>query len=101
MGNGLLRCGAEYPLFDGHGSERIVTDSSQSVTGTVNFEAFGQVAGSTGSRSSPYMYAGDWVYRNYGDAGLMHVGARYYDAQAGRICASDGGFGCVGACRNG
>jgi RHS repeat-associated protein len=89
VGNGLLRRGSEYPLFDGHGSERTVTNSSQTVTGSVNFEAFGQVAGSTGSSSNPYMYAGDWGYRNDGDAGLTHVGARYYDAQVGRFITRD------------
>ncbi len=89
VGNGLLRRGSEYPLFDGHGSERTVTNSSQTVTGSVNFEAFGQVAGSSGSSTSPYMYAGDWGYRNDGDAGLMHVGARYYDAQVGRFITRD------------
>jgi RHS repeat-associated protein len=87
--NGLLRRGSEYPLFDGHGSERTVTNSSQTVTGSVNYEAFGQVAGSSGSSTNPYMYAGDWGYRNDGDAGLMHVGARYYDAQVGRFITRD------------
>ncbi|MCX6361682.1 MAG: RHS repeat-associated core domain-containing protein, partial [Armatimonadetes bacterium] len=87
--NGLLRRGSEYPLFDGHGSERTVTNSSQTVTGSVNFEAFGQVAGSTGSSANPTIYAGDWGYRNDGDAGLMHVGARYYDAQVGRFITRD------------
>ncbi|MCX6359823.1 MAG: RHS repeat-associated core domain-containing protein [Armatimonadetes bacterium] len=87
--NGLLRRGSEYPLFDGHGSERTVTNSSQTVTGSVNYEAFGQVVGTTGSGANPYMYAGDWGYRNDGDAGLMHVGARYYDAQVGRFITRD------------
>jgi RHS repeat-associated protein len=87
--NGLLRRGTEYPLFDGHGSERTVTSSNQTVTGSVSYEAFGQVAGSTGSSTNPYMYAGDWGYRNDGDAGLMHVGARYYDAQVGRFITTD------------
>ncbi|MCX6360085.1 MAG: hypothetical protein NT029_09770, partial [Armatimonadetes bacterium] len=87
--NGLLRRGTEYPLFDGHGSERTVTNSSQTVTGAVNYEAFGQAVGTTGSSANPYMYAGDWGYRNDGDAGLMHVGARYYDAQVGRFITRD------------
>jgi RHS repeat-associated protein len=87
--NGLLRRGTEYPMYDGHGSERTVTSSNQTVTGSVNYEAFGQVAGSSGSSSNPYMYAGDWGYRNDGDAGVMHVGARYYDAQVGRFITRD------------
>jgi RHS repeat-associated protein len=88
-GNALLRRNAEYPLYDGHGSERTVTNGSETVTGTINFEAFGQTAGTTGSSSSPYMYAGVWGYRTDGDAGLMHVGARYYDAQVGRFTTWD------------
>jgi RHS repeat-associated protein len=88
-GNALLRRNSEYPLYDGHGSERTVTNGSETVTGTINFEAFGQTAGSTGSSSSPYMYAGAWGYRTDGDAGLMHVGARYYDAQVGRFITRD------------
>ncbi|NLI01048.1 MAG: hypothetical protein GX446_16320 [Chthonomonadales bacterium] len=51
--------------------------------------AFGQTAGTTGSSSSPYMYAGAWGYRTEGAAGLMHVGARYYDAQVGRFITRD------------
>jgi hypothetical protein len=51
-----------------------VTNSSQTVTGSVNFEALGQTVGCTGSSANPTMYAGDWGYRTDGDAGLMHVG---------------------------
>ena len=39
--------------------------------------------------SGPYGYAGAWRYRTDGDAGLMHVGARYYDAQVGRFITRD------------
>jgi RHS repeat-associated protein len=35
--------------------------------------------------SGPSGCAGAWGYRTDGDAGLMHVGARYYDAQVGRF----------------
>jgi RHS repeat-associated protein len=35
------------------------------------------------------MYAATSGYRNDGDAGLMHVGARYYDAQVGRFTSRD------------
>jgi len=35
------------------------------------------------------MYAGAWGYRTDGDAGLMHVGARHYDAQVGRFVTRD------------
>jgi RHS repeat-associated protein len=88
-GNALYRKDSEYPLFDGQGSERTVTNGSQTVTGTLNQDSFGVTAGSTGSSSSPYMYAATSGYRNDGDSGLMHVGARYYDAQVGRWISRD------------
>jgi RHS repeat-associated protein len=88
-GTALIRKDSEYPLYDGLGSERTVTNGSQTVTGTLNLDAFGQLAGSTGSSANPYMYAGTSGYRNDGDAGLTHVRARYYDAQVGRWTSRD------------
>ena len=88
-GNALIRKDGEYPLFDGLGSERTVTNSSQTVTGTITFEGFGQAVATTGSSTDPYMFAATSGYRNDGDAGLMHVGARYYDAQVGRFITRD------------
>ncbi|MCC6729418.1 MAG: hypothetical protein IT208_08765 [Chthonomonadales bacterium] len=46
-------------------------------------------SGTTGTSAEPYLYAGAWGYRSDGDAGLMRVGARYYDAQAGRFVTRD------------
>ncbi len=89
IGNALLRKDGEYPLFDGLGSERTVTNSSQTVTGTATYEGFGQTVATTGSSSDPNMFAATSGYRNDGDAGLMHVGARYYDSQAGRFITRD------------
>ncbi|HLJ68170.1 MAG TPA: RHS repeat-associated core domain-containing protein [Chloroflexota bacterium] len=88
-GEGLIRKDSEVPLFDGLGSERTVTNGSQTVTGTLNLDAFGNQVGSTGSSSSPYTFAATSGYRNDGDAGLTHVGARYYDAQVGRFITRD------------
>ncbi len=76
-------------MFDGLGSERTVTNSSQTVTGTITFEGFGATIATTGSSSNPYKFAATSGYRDDGDAGLMHVGARYYDAQAGRFITRD------------
>jgi RHS repeat-associated protein len=88
-GNALVRKDGEYPLFDGLGSERTVTNSSQTVIGTISYDAFGQTVGTTGTSTNPYMFAATWGYRTDGDAGLMHVGARYYDAQVGRFITRD------------
>ena len=88
-GNALIRKDGEYPMFDGLGSTRTVGNSSQTVTATARHEAFGQTLSTTGSTSNPYGFAGRRGYRTDGDAGLMHVGARYYDAQVGRFITRD------------
>ena len=88
-GNAQIRKDSEYPLYDGIGSERTVTAANQSVSGTITFEGFGQTVATTGSSGNPYMFKGAWGYRNDGDAGLHHVGARYYDAQVGRFITRD------------
>ncbi|HZP80499.1 MAG TPA: RHS repeat-associated core domain-containing protein, partial [Chthonomonadaceae bacterium] len=88
-GNALLRKDGEYPLFDGLGSERTVTNSSQTVTGTLTLDGFGQTVTSTGSSTDPYMFGATSGYRTEGDVGLMKVGTRYYDAQVGRFITRD------------
>jgi YD repeat-containing protein len=75
-GNALIRKGTEYPLFDGLGSERTVTNSSQTVTGTINYDGFGQTVGSTGSSTSPYMFAATSGYRTEGDARRLRYRAQ-------------------------
>jgi len=88
-GNALVRKDGETPLFDGLGSERTVTSSTQVITGTLTMDGFGNQVASTGSSANPYMFAATSGYRNDGDAGLTHVGARYYDAQVGRFTTRD------------
>ena len=66
-----------------------MTNSSQSVTGTLTLDGFGNYVASSGSSSNPYMFAATSGYRNDGDAGLSHVGARYYDAQVGWFITRD------------
>jgi RHS repeat-associated protein len=88
-GNGLIRKDGEYQMTDGLGSTRTVINSSQTVTSTAITEGSGQTVATTGSTSSPYGFAGAHGYRTDGDAGLTHVGARYYDAQVGRFITRD------------
>ncbi len=47
------------------------------------------VVSQSGSSGNPYRFAGAWRYRDDGDAGLLHVGARYYDPQVGRFISRD------------
>src|SRR6185369_699632 len=88
-GNGLIRKDSEYFQYDGLGSARTITNGSQTVTGTAIYEGFGGTIATTGSSSSPYLFAATSGYRTDGDAGLMHVGARYYDPQVGRFITRD------------
>jgi len=53
------------------------------------YEGFGKIVGQNGSGSGPYRFCGLWGYRDDGDAGLMHVGARYYEVETGRWVQKD------------
>src|SRR5205085_10115974 len=63
-GNELIRKDGEYPLFDGLGSERTVTNSSQTVTGTLTQDGFGLTVATTGSSTNPYKFAANSGYRD-------------------------------------
>jgi RHS repeat-associated protein len=77
-----------YYLYDGLGSTRQLLDSSQTVTDTYQYEAFGNLMGSTGSTPNPYRYVGSLGYYQTGSS-LMHLGARYYLPEVGRFTARD------------
>jgi YD repeat-containing protein len=51
-GSALVRKDGETPLFDGQGSERTVTNSSQTVTGTLTQDGFGNTVATTGSSAN-------------------------------------------------
>ena len=88
-GTSLIRKDGETPLFDGLGSERTVTSSSQAVTASLTLSAFGQTVSSSGSSTSAYGFGASSGYRTEGDAGLTLVGCRFYDAQVGRFITRD------------
>ena len=88
-GNGLIRKDGEYPIFDGLGSKRTVTNSSQTVTGTIIQDGFGLTVATTGSSTNPYKFAANSGYRAVTDCGLTRVGARYYDGRVGRFITRD------------
>jgi RHS repeat-associated protein len=87
-GNALLRKDSEYSLYDGLGSARAVTNASQSVTRTMGYTAFGQLAYTSGSSGTNYLFGATSGYRNDGDWVFL-VGARYYDPQIGRFLTRD------------
>jgi RHS repeat-associated protein len=77
-----------YYLYDGLGSTRQLVDSSQTVTDTYQYEAFGNSMGSTGSTPNPYKYVGSLGYYQTGSS-LQHLGARYYMPEVGRFLQRD------------
>ena len=42
-----------------------------------------------GGSANPYRFAGAWGYRDDGDAGLLYIGARYYEPAVGRWTSAD------------
>ena len=71
------------------GSVRWVTDGSGNLVASYVYEGFGKVVGQEGSEVVPYRFCGLWGYRNDEDAGLLHVGARYYEVETGRFIQKD------------
>src|SRR5262249_49820932 len=88
-GTELINRSSETMLFDGHGDLRTVTNSSQAVTATGNYEAYGTSVGGTGSSATPYQYGASSGYRTDGDAGLIYIEARWYDPVIGRWISAD------------
>src|SRR5262249_7952238 len=88
-GTRLINRSSETMLFDGHGDLRTVTNTSQTVTATGNYEAYGTLVGGTGSSATPYQYGATSGYRTDGDAGLIYIAARWYDPVVGRFISND------------
>ncbi len=87
-GNGLLAKGSESYLFDGQGSTRQVTNTAGTVTSSSTSDGFGNTVASSGTKPE-YGYNAQSGYRDDGDAGLVHIAARYYDAQVGLFTTRD------------
>ena len=64
------------------------TDSSQTVTASRHYDAFGNLISETGAWQGPFGYAGDFGYQEDGN-GLKLLGHRYYDSDTGRFLTSD------------
>ena len=76
---------------DGMGSVTSLTGSTGTVLNSYTYDAYGNVASSTGSFVNPFLYTG----RDYdSETGLRYYRARYYDPQTGRFLSEDPlGFG--------
>jgi len=75
-----------YLLADQLGSTRAITNSTGSVTGSFTYDAWGNVTGSTGSATTPFMYAGQYLDSS---TGFYYMRARYYDPTTGQFLSVD------------
>ncbi len=74
---------------DALGSTRGITDSTQTATDSLLYDAFGMVVSRTGTTPTPFGFVGKAQYQTDNDSGLMLLGHRYYDASVGRFISQD------------
>ncbi len=65
------------------------TDSSQNVSSTTQYDAFGNLVSSTGSPQGPLGFNGQYGYQTDQDTGFQLLGHRYYDPSTGRFLTRD------------
>ena len=74
---------------DALGSTRGITNSSQTATDGLLFDAFGMSVSRTGTTPTPFGFVGAAQYQTDPDSGLQLLGHRSYDASIGRFISSD------------
>ncbi len=75
-----------YYAYDGHGSVRLLTDTTGTVTDTYDYDAFGNIVNSTGVTPNEFLFAGEQFDS---DLGLYYNRARYLNATTGRFWNMD------------
>src|SRR5438477_2196902 len=74
--------GTSFYGYDGHGSVRILTDSTGAVTDRYDYDAFGNIISQAGSTPNVYLYSGEELEPNIG---FYYLRARYMNPQSGRF----------------
>lgn len=75
-----------YYFHDQLGSTRALTSSTGSVSATYTYKAYGGVAGSTGTATNPFGYAGGF---KDSESGLLYLQHRYYDPATAQFVSVD------------
>jgi len=75
-----------FPLVDGLGSVRQLTDENGAITDQVDYDAFGNILWQTGDAPNPYLFAGE---RFDADLGMTFLRARFLDPDLGRFWTAD------------
>lgn len=71
---------------DQQGSTRMLTDTGGTVKATMTYDAYGNLAGHTGSGTTPMGYDGQYAS---GDTGLIYLRARTYDPVTAQFLSID------------
>ncbi len=74
---------------DALGSTRGITDSTQAVTDSLLYDAFGNTLSRTGTTPTPFGFVGASQYQSDSDSSLQLLGHRYYDPSIGRFLSQD------------
>jgi RHS repeat-associated protein len=72
--------------YDGHGSVRLLTDTTGTVTDRYDYDAFGNIVGEGGTTPNVYLYSGE---QNDTDIGAYYLRARYLMPNVGRFLTTD------------
>ena len=78
----------QYFYYDILGSLGAVGDQSGSITGTYRYDPWGAVIEQTGFDTN-HSYIGKYGVTDEPEAGLIHMGARFYDPAAGTFLQTD------------
>jgi len=78
--------GTFYYHYDGLGSTRALTDSTEAVTDTYDYEAFGDLLNQTGLTENNYRFTGEQYDPNLDQ---YYLRARYYNQNVGRFTQMD------------
>ncbi len=74
---------------DALGTTRGITNSTQTATDGLLFDAFGMSVSRTGTTPTPFGFVGAAQYQTDADSGLQLLGHRYYDPSIGRFISQD------------
>ena len=75
-----------YLLADHLGSTRAITDPTGAIIGSDTYDAWGNQAGSTGTATTPFLYAGQYQDPTNG---IYYLRARWYDPTTGQFLSLD------------
>ena len=81
--------GTDYHQFDALGSTDRLANSSESVSDTYVYTAFGKLHSHTGTSDSPLTFVGQFGYYAESALGLYFLNARYYDPATGQFISRD------------